>query len=464
MKMKIFLISIIIMIIIIPTALSLEWSSDLLDWDFRNEINVQNNFSINMVGASIRISAVNDIQGFDASNFNSNGDDIVITDDANKNMSYFVELWNIQTGDTVIWFNASINANSNRSYFIYYGNSEAVKLAENTNFMSDYQNLTSNVCPQGWVCTNLFFDTTDPISPDFSMGISDGGDRFFSPVLPPSSNYTIDFYYRVTPCQKCQLQEAGAGHLKWNGVSNAPNIQFNCLNSSLENPSSSFREGSNGGKWARMVFKHDRTNFQAEIKLFLNESLKYQCLGNVSAFGNAQTRSGWSIQTGNSGAGKGVYDNWKVYKNFVTNTSEVTVVSSSLEFNPVTEAPTILFPLDNSVFTTNIIDIQITYSTLGITNILYYIDDVLNTISPNNITIIFPLIPEEKTFNLKVGITDGVTFGVNNSINFFINLSAEQIPLTLANYPYDTFLKFTIGILMIVLVTGTVVNLIRGKK
>ena len=63
-----------------------------VEWQFKQDITIQNNFSIDMVNAPIRINLARELPSFNKNDFASNGEDIRFKENDTELLS-FVELW-----------------------------------------------------------------------------------------------------------------------------------------------------------------------------------------------------------------------------------------------------------------------------------------------------------------------------------------------------------------------------------
>lgn len=317
-------------------------------WSTQVNIIIQNNFSIDMNNAPIRINLARDLSTFDKDNFEPNGEDIRFVDGTGNNLSSFVEFWS--TGDNesaIVWVGVTIPAESNVTIALFHGNAGVNDVAD-FSFMDLYQNFTSGTTPSGWLLSQDnngaagFDNASSPFSSPFSAYVTceatDCDNANFNPPLPPSTNYTVDFYYWVSPTD---LADNTYWHdsnniFRWDvdGVTDdeQPLIAFECTNSSGDNFGVS---AGRMGVWIRAKIDRQRAPENSiksmnhtQVRIYINESLYGQCNGTRAGFATTQTRLNWSISSGNRGPGSGgtlKVDNFKIYKNFGWNTSDTTL-------------------------------------------------------------------------------------------------------------------------------------------
>ncbi len=349
--------------------------SSFSTWKYRSEIILQNNYSINMDEIPVRINVIKDLPDFDTANFKNDGSDIRFTDNQNNNLTSFVEIWNEVDEQTIVWVNVTIPSDSNITIFMYYANDNAKAKNIYDGYMG-YENFTAGTTPQNWTLRNTgpgvakFNEpfgintygtdiTGVPPQQNYSALIEctgTGGDSCdalrFKPFEPKylrddwsfNMNYTVDFYYYVNSSdglvEHGNWFDGGVAIVRWDNTEQnmQPKADFGCINSSGDEAGINVTD-----KWNRIQIirqrapegSSDKSLNHTKVRFYVDESLFNQCNGTQDGFGLEDLkfafdwRLHWSISHGADGNGKLRIDNFKFYKNFGWNTSDVTLYANN---------------------------------------------------------------------------------------------------------------------------------------
>ncbi|MCK5261245.1 MAG: DUF2341 domain-containing protein, partial [Thermoplasmatales archaeon] len=184
-----------------------------LDWMYRKEININHSkVSSDLLSFPIVI----DIVDIDlAVKAQSDGDDIVFTDESDDKLHHEIESYNSSTGHLIAWVNASnLSSSSDTTLYMYYGNPvcgnqenvegvwdsdfEAVwHLAENVGGSDAWKDSTSN----GYHGTDVNMNQTDPGTDLNAPGKVNGAvrldgsnDSINTSLYPGDSPRTLEFW------------------------------------------------------------------------------------------------------------------------------------------------------------------------------------------------------------------------------------------------------------------------------
>lgn len=138
----------------------------------------------------------------------SDGDDIVFTNEQGGKLSHGIENWTSSRGDLIAWVKANLSSTSNTTIYMYYGNAEVSSQQDSTNIWDDryvlvyhmndtaYKDLSGNgndvstdgvssLGKQGTIGSGQDFDGTD------YLYVSD------SPTLRIQNNLTISYWVEM---------------------------------------------------------------------------------------------------------------------------------------------------------------------------------------------------------------------------------------------------------------------------
>ncbi len=321
-------------------------ADDYAAWGGEINITLQNNFSNDMTNASVRMNLARDLELFDENDFAVEGADIRFLDADRNNLSSFVEHWKPKEKLAIVWFNATIPANSNITIYLKYGNPNAPPKNDALDFMVSWENFTSGDPPTGWINSTSGWGRAGFNEPEgfngnyaafvecWGLGIECDYGRFH-PVLPPSTNYIYDFYFRTSSVVDNAYLYDGFGIMGWQdepaGNTNQPLVT--ACNSIGREDSMNY---SGANIWVRAVINRDRATDKYKVRFYENESLWGECNGTNSNYGTSQSRLSWSFTSGNNNypTGRLKIDNYKMYKAFGWNTSDIHITSNSTDYIP----------------------------------------------------------------------------------------------------------------------------------
>src|SRR3990167_3118542 len=177
--------------VIMPSVLAGDFDS----WQSRININIQNNYTVNMNNATLRINLARELPDFNKSDFYNNGSDIRFVDINGNNLTSFVEHpWKPDELFAVVWVNNfTILPNSNASLIMYYSNPNIVFTERPYDII--YENFTGDSTTQlgGW-SGNVQFDGGTYFSANRSLKLHND-DASITPPQNASLNYSIEFYF-----------------------------------------------------------------------------------------------------------------------------------------------------------------------------------------------------------------------------------------------------------------------------
>ena len=339
------------------TLLTVIEADDFAAWNNQTLISILNNFSVDWVNASIRLNLVKDKPNFNFSDFNPDGSDVRIVDNATKsNITSFVEKWNKSENTAIVWFNISIPSKTNKSVLMYFNNSNAPPRNEYP-FMA-FENFTSGNTPSGWQKAGVagFNNITNPFTPPYNAYFTSGVDgNNFNPILPPQTNYTVDYYFYAVDAllDNGYWSDGNDGSpFRWEtSTSSYPQISFTCKNSS--NDVVAVKETAT---WWRAVIMRDRSNNNATVRFYRNstDELWNQCTGILAGFGTSQIRTDWAFTGGTAGAGTLRIDNFKMYKNFGFNMSDPIITFDGAKAEIIAEVLDTTAPIINGTLNISI--------------------------------------------------------------------------------------------------------------
>jgi hypothetical protein len=305
-------------------------------------ITLENIYDVNMINASIRMNLARDLEYFDEDKFADAGSGIRFTDDNGVVLNSFVEHWKPKERLAIVWFNTSILAKSNKTVYLTYGNESLEPKNDNLGSMLSWENFSSGNAPGGWSATNdsggdglAGFDydsATVNLNGSFAayfwcagIGI-DCDDASVFPVLPPSTNYTIDFWFYSVGTVDNGYFFDGATFLQWQNEENnadQPQVVGCKIPGGADDP----MNYTTTNKWIRAVIHRDREKDKFRVTFYQNESIYGQCNGTSSNYGSSQSRTDWSFSSGNNvgTSERVVIDNFKIYKSFGYNTSDIAI-------------------------------------------------------------------------------------------------------------------------------------------
>lgn len=316
--------------------------SDFKDWRYSQNVTIYNNYSVNWDNGIIRMNLFTILDGFDENNFNSDASDIRIVSDTGENLSVCIDWWNptISNGfkPSVVWTNLSIDANSNRKIRFYFGNDNA-QYNEDCSFFITYENFTNGE-PDGWTHSgsHSYFlsleGNPEYLFPKYAVIYYGGSDNNkIHPPVPPDVNYSYEVYYLLTDVDTDNVYsfDGGSTFINVQKPSDGdyhPAITGGCLDGDNIISMNSTTIGS----WIRIRIVRDRLTYGMTGEMWYNETDTYKkCNSTNSAFASSQSRLSWSFAGGNGGSGGGIFENFKLWRNFGYNTSEPWFESASLE-------------------------------------------------------------------------------------------------------------------------------------
>ena len=113
-------------------------------WDWKRTISITNTSGSNLIDYQVKISLNN--SNFDFSKANSDGSDIRVTaSDGTTELPFWIEEWNPAGTQATIWVKVPTVPNGGTSAFLYYGNPEAVSIANGDNTFDFFDDFSSSV-------------------------------------------------------------------------------------------------------------------------------------------------------------------------------------------------------------------------------------------------------------------------------------------------------------------------------
>lgn len=131
-------------LLFINPVIAQDWYNS--EWNYRRDITIDNPGGVVLTDFQVRI--VLD-ESFDFSKANSNGSDIRITaSDGLTLLPYWIELWNNDDSQAIIWVKVPAISTSGTDIFIYYGNNSATDEADGDSTFEFFDDFESSITTQ----------------------------------------------------------------------------------------------------------------------------------------------------------------------------------------------------------------------------------------------------------------------------------------------------------------------------